>query len=69
MKNFSMIKKCLFNVVSVQRRSSDQFFEYIRGHSFTVNSGPYGEMIRDFVIPDFRENGMEGYWFQQDGAT
>ena len=31
-----------------------------------MNRDRYEEMIRDFVIPDLRENGIKGYWFQQD---
>ena len=34
---------------------------YTRGQPVTMNGGCYREMIRDFVIPDLRQNGMEGY--------
>ena len=37
------------------------FFEDTCGQPVTVNFDRYREMIRDFVIPDLRENGMGGY--------
>ena len=42
------------------------FFEDTRSQPVTVNGDRYREIIRDFVIPNMRENGMKGYWFQQD---
>ena len=65
-----MIKKWLFGVVLVWRRSSDRIFSKILVASqFTVNGDRYREMIRDFITPDLRENDMEGHWFQQNDAT
>ena len=66
MKNISMIKKWLFGVVLVRRRSSDRFFKETVGQPVMVNGNRYGEIIRDFVIPDLRENRMKGYCFQLD---
>ena len=34
----------------------------------TVNQERYRAMITDFVMPIVRENGMEHFWFQQDGT-
>ena len=45
------------------------FFENENGASVTINGERYRAMIRDFVMPIIEENDMEGYWFQQDGAT
>ena len=33
-----------------------------------VNDDLYREMIRNFEIPKLSDNGMEEYWFQQDGV-
>lgn len=35
----------------------------------TVNGERYRAIIMDFLIPIVRENDMDDYWFQQDGAT
>ena len=43
-------------------------FEETRGQPITFNGDCYRGLIRNFVILDLRENGMDGYWFQQDGA-
>lgn len=47
------------------------FFQTARGHTVTINSARYSEMIRHFFTPALQE--FDGYndqtWFQQDGAT
>lgn len=45
------------------------FFENETGATVTVNGERYRAMIRDFLGNELAENGMEHYWFQQDGAT
>lgn len=45
------------------------FYQTNRGVTTTVNSERYRAMITDFVMPIVRENGLDDFWFQQDGAT
>lgn len=45
------------------------FFEDERGATVTVNGARYRTMIEDFLMPIVEANGLEHYWFQQDGAT
>ena len=45
------------------------FFEDDDGATTTVNGERYRAMITDFVMPIIRENDMDDFWFQQDGAT
>lgn len=45
------------------------FFQNSRGVPLTVNGDRYRAMITDFVMPIVRENGLDDFWFQQDGAT
>lgn len=45
------------------------FFENGAGATETVNGDRYRAMITDFMMPIVRENDLEDFWFQQDGAT
>ena len=45
------------------------FFEDDDEATTTVNGERYRAMITDFVMPIIRENDMDDFWFQQDGAT
>lgn len=45
------------------------FFEAQNGTTITVNGDRYRAMIEDFLMPIVENEGMEHYWFQQDGAT
>ncbi|XP_018338846.1 PREDICTED: uncharacterized protein LOC108746522 [Trachymyrmex septentrionalis] len=38
------------------------------GETVTVNQERYRDMISDFLMPIVHDNGMEHFWFQQDGA-
>lgn len=44
------------------------FYENDNGVTETVNKERYVAMMRKYVMPQIRRNGMEHYWFQQDGA-
>ena len=55
--------------VSVEKVTGPYFFEDSRGQTVTLNGDRYRKMIRDFVIPDLRKNGIGGYGFHQDDAT
>ena len=44
------------------------FFEDEAGETVTVNQERYRDMVSDFLMPIVRDNGMENFWFQQDGA-
>ena len=55
--------------ISAEKVIGLYFFEDTRDQPVAVNSDRYREMIRGFAISDLRENGIEGYWFEQDDAT
>ncbi|XP_018343288.1 PREDICTED: uncharacterized protein LOC108749221 [Trachymyrmex septentrionalis] len=44
------------------------FFEDEAGETVIVNQERYRDMISDFLMPIVHDNGMEHFWFQQDGA-
>lgn len=54
--------------VSAAKVIGPYFFENERGQPVTIDGNRYRAMIRDFLVPKMAENGMDGYWFQQDGA-
>ena len=56
-------------VISAEKVIGPYFFGETRSQPLTVNDDRYRDMIRDFVIPDLRENDMEDYWFQENDAT
>ena len=45
------------------------FFEDDDGATITVNGEYYRAIIKDFVMPIIRENDVDDFSFQQDGAT
>jgi hypothetical protein len=47
------------------------FFEDNAGAAVTGTSESYIEMLRNFLVPEFRRRGIDlrTIWFQQDGAT
>lgn len=45
------------------------FFENDQGVGVTVTAERYQDMIRNFLVPEMEEQGLEDMWFQQDGAT
>jgi hypothetical protein len=47
------------------------FFEDKDGHTVTVTSARYVEMLRNFLTPELSRRGIElsTIWFQHDGAT
>ena len=44
------------------------FSEDEAGETVTINQERYCDMVSDFLMPIVRDNGMEHFWFQQDGA-
>ena len=45
------------------------FFEDEQGNSVTVNGSRYRDMLSNFLFPAVEDLGVEGLWFQQNGAT
>lgn len=45
------------------------FFQDNRGKTLSIDGDRYRAMITNFVMPIVRENGLDDFWFQQDGAT
>lgn len=44
------------------------FFENEAGKTVVINQERYRDMVTNFLMPIVRDNGMEHFWFQQDGA-
>jgi len=55
--------------ITAEKVIGPYFFQDVHGKAITVNGERYRAMIRDFLMPKVEENEMQGYWFQQDGAT
>lgn len=45
------------------------FFEDDDGEAISVNGNRYRAMVNTFLREEIENNGLEDYWFQQDGAT
>lgn len=45
------------------------FFENDDGEAISVNGDRYRSMVDTFLRSEVENNGLEDYWFQQDGAT
>lgn len=37
------------------------------GRNVTVNGNRYRAMIKDYLIPEIEDRGLDKIWFQQDG--
>ncbi|CAK1581307.1 unnamed protein product [Parnassius mnemosyne] len=54
---------------TLEKSSGHFFFEDAADLTVTVNGDRYRAMIHEFLLHQLDELGLEGMWFQQDGAT
>ncbi|KAF7278229.1 hypothetical protein GWI33_008586 [Rhynchophorus ferrugineus] len=63
------IKTTVFCGIHAGNIIGPYFFENDKGVAITVTAEWYQDMIRNFLVPEMEEQGLEDMRLQQDGAT